>query len=650
MAKFTVAVALAKMLEEMGTEVVFGVNGHGNWALLDAMMHETKIRGVPARSEDQAVQMADGYWRMRRAPPLGVVVTSVGPGNMNIVPAIATAFYESVALLVLAGAGATHWFDRGGMEEAYRQGPEDWVSVLKPITKKSFMVTRPDSAVDMLLRAYHTAISGRPGPVVMQLPFDIQHTVIAETLPDPAGWMRWRPTAPDPEGIDEAGRILSTAKRPMVVVGSGIHNARAWGELLQLSDQTGIPVATTATGKGAFPEDHRLSLGCVGRAGTGYGNDAARRSDVVVGIGTHFTDIDTGGWTLYDIPGKTRLIDLDIDPGELGRAYPTEVALTCDAKVGLKALIQAAVSAGVRENVAWTKEIADARAAWEKSVADLRQSAIAPLHYARICNDTGQVVAEKDPTTPVFFDTGHLLSFAPPFMKASSRYIAHDGFFHRMGWSASAIIGASIAEGNRPAIALIGDGSFIMGGTAVATAVEQNLPLVWVVFNNRTFQIRARAHAAPLRPGDLLRLPQGRVGRALEPRHRQVGRRDGGAPNPRREGRGVRPGAAARPRREEAHGARRGRLHRRHRVPVDLVPLPERLQQHLEARASAGEPEAVDVSRHVDPPAEPTRGTHQRNRSDVDGEQESRGSSSLHWRSGCSRARRRRRRRGAPNP
>jgi acetolactate synthase-1/2/3 large subunit len=122
-------------------------------------------------------------------------------------------------------------------------------------------------------------------------------------------------------------------------------------------------------------------------------------------------------------------------------------------------------------------------------VADQPRSDLAPLHYARICHDTAEVVAEKDPEMPVFFDTGHLLSFAPAFLKASSSRIAHDGFFHRMGWSASAIIGGSMALGNRPALALIGDGSFIMGGTAVATAVEQDLPLVWVVLNNRSLQI-----------------------------------------------------------------------------------------------------------------------------------------------------------------
>lgn len=489
MGQITVAHAIARVLERMGTEVIFGVNGHGNWALLDAMVNETKIRGVPARVEDQAVQMADGYWRMRRCAPLPIVTTSVGPGNMNIVPAVATAFYESIAFLVLAGAGATHWFDRGGMEEAYRNGPEDWVAVLKPITKKAFLVTRPDNAIDMLLRAYQVAISGRPGPVVMQIPFDIQHTKISDELPDPTPYLKVHPAAPDPEGVSEAITLLAAAKRPMIVVGSGIHNARAYDELLRFAEIGGIPVATTPTGKATFPESHQLSLGCIGRAGTGHANSAAKRCDLVIGVGTHFTDIDTGGWILFDIPNNTRLVHLDIDTSELNRAYPATVALTCDARFGLAALAASAKSVGVAKRDEWLAEIARERKAWEASVADQCNSDLAPLHYARICRDTAEVVAEKDPQMPIFFDTGHLLSFAPPFLKASSRFVAHDGFFHRMGWSASAAIGASIAQGNRPTLALLGDGSFIMGGTAVATAVEQNLPITWVVLNNRSLQI-----------------------------------------------------------------------------------------------------------------------------------------------------------------
>jgi acetolactate synthase-1/2/3 large subunit len=473
----------------MGTELVVGVNGHGNWALLDALVHETNIRTIPARAEDQAVQMADGYWRIKRGAPLPIVTTSVGPGNMNIVPAIATAFYESVGCLVLAGAGATHWFDRGGMEEAYRGGPEDWVAVLKPITKKAFLATRPDTAIDMFLRAYQTAISGRPGPVVMQIPFDIQNTLIEDNLPDPLPYTRASAPGPTPEGVDEAVKLLVRAQRPLIAVGSGIHNARAWDELLAFAEATQIPVATTATGKGAFPERHRLSVGCIGRAGSGHGNAAARKCDLVIGIGTHFTDIDTGGWTLFDIPKSTQLIHVDIDATELGRAYPAAVALNSDARHGLFALTHAAKNASIKERSDWLRTIEQERETWRQSVADQRSSDLAPLHYARICDETARLVAEKKPDMPVFFDTGHLLSFAPPFFTTSSRYIAHNGFFHRMGWSASAIIGASIARGDAPALALIGDGSFLMGGVAVATAVEQSLPIVWIVFNNRTFQI-----------------------------------------------------------------------------------------------------------------------------------------------------------------
>jgi acetolactate synthase-1/2/3 large subunit len=489
MGQITVARAMATILERIGTEYVFGLNGHGNWALLDAIVHETAITAIAARAEDQAFQMADGFWRMRRRPPVPVVVTSVGPGNMNVVPALATAFYESVAVLVLAGGGSTHWYDRGGIEEIYRYAPEEWVQVVRPISKKALAINRPDTAVDMLLRAYRTAISGRPGPVVVQVPFDIQHTLIDDALPDPAPWARCFPPAPDPAGVRAAADLLGRAARPVLIVGSGIHGARAWDELLRFAESTGIPVATTPTGKGAFPERHPLALGCIGRAGTGQANEAARRADVVVAVGTHLSDVDTGGWTLLDIPARTRLIHLDIDESELGRAYPAEVALACDARLGLTALGAAVASGDGAGRRAWREEVGRLRDAWESSVEPQARADVAPLHYARICRDTGDTVAAFDRDTPILFDTGHLLSFGPPFLTAPSRHVAHSGFFHRMGWSASAVLGASLARERGQAVALLGDGSFMMGGTAVATAVEQDLPVVWVVLNNRSLQI-----------------------------------------------------------------------------------------------------------------------------------------------------------------
>jgi len=489
----TVSEAIARLLEQMDTEVVFGVNGHGNWGLLDALVHKTKIRCVAARMEDQAVELADGYWRYKRGGPLPIITTSVGPGNMNIVPAVATAFYESIGMLVIAGGGPTHWFDRGGIEESYRAGPEDWTAVMKPITKKAFMATRPDTTIDMFLRAYQTALSGRPGPVVMEIPYDIQNTLIPDDLPDPRPYTKFHRPGPDPKGVREAVALMAAAKRPMVVVGSGIANSGAHDALLAFAEATGIPVVTTSTGKAAFPEEHRLSLGCVGRAGHGHGNHAARRSDLVIGIGTHFTDIDTGGWTLFDIPNNAKLIHIDIDTSELGRAYPTAVALTSDARVGLEALTEAAQAAGIKENAAWIDEIEQERIKWNEAVHGMRTSNIAPLHYARVCEDVSAVIAEKIPAAPVVYDTGHMLSYGTGFLRPSSRHVYHSGFMHRMGWSASVAIGASMASGNGPAVALMGDGSFIMRSTVILTAVEQKLPVVWIVFDNRSLQIEREA-------------------------------------------------------------------------------------------------------------------------------------------------------------
>jgi acetolactate synthase-1/2/3 large subunit len=489
MGELTVAQAIARLLEQMGTEAVFGLNGHGNWALLDALVHETAIRSVAVRSEDHAVELADGYWRRKRTPPLPIVTTSVGPGNMNTVPPIATAFYESIGMLILVGVGATHWFDRGGIEEFYRNGPEDWVGVLKPITKKAVMATRPDTAVDMFLRAYQTAHSGRPGPVVMAIPFDIQNTLVPDELPDPTPYMVSRPPAPDPLAVTEAIEIIRDAARPAIVVGSGIANSRAWDALLEFAEATGIPVAVTPSGKAAFPEDHRLSLGCIGRAGTGQGNFGARNADVVIGVGTHFTDIDTGAWTLFDIPGNAKLIHIDIDTSELGRAYPTAVAMTSDARLGLQALTHAAADADVVEQVAWTTLLDEKREQWLAETESMRTSDIAPLHYARVTHDTAQVVAETCPESSIHFDTGNMLSFGPSFLPAPSRNVVHSGFMHRMGWSAASVLGASIASGDAPAFALLGDGAFLMRATVVPTAVELNLPIVWIVMDNRSLQI-----------------------------------------------------------------------------------------------------------------------------------------------------------------
>lgn len=485
---------MVRTLEELGTEVAFVYNGHGNWAILDAIGHESRIKGIACRAEDQAVHMADGFYRANPKGPLSVVVTSVGPGNMNTTPAIASAFFESSALVVLAGAGGTHWYDRGGIEEFYRYAPDEWIQTVKVYTKKASMVSRPDTAVDMLLRACKTAVTGRPGPVVLQVPFDIQHSNIEFSgVSNAKQWVNIHNPGPDIGAVRDAAKLISQSERPLVYVSSGIHHAQAYEELATLLEDFGLPLGTTTMGKGAYPENKPLCLGAIGRAGTGHANRAAAECDLLIAIGAHFTDIDTGGWTLFDIPSKTRLIHIDIDPSEIARVYPTEVGIVSDAKLVLMHLIEELKSfdVGADRWKSWRGKLAEWRGEWEESVASLRHSEKAPLSYARVCHEVCSVLNEFYPEASVFVDTGHLLSYAPPFYTVMKPTFHHCGVFHRMGWSLPAAFGARIARPEHPAIALIGDGSFLFSCTTLATAYEYDVPVIAVVMDNKSLQIEA---------------------------------------------------------------------------------------------------------------------------------------------------------------
>ncbi len=495
MPTMTPAVAIASFLQACGAEHFFGVVGHGNWALLDAL-DNSKLRGIRARSEDHAVHMADCYWRARRTPPPAVVVASGGPGATNLVPALAEAYYSSVALVALVGAGPSQWFDRGGIQEAYRTGPEEWMGIVKPIVKRGLLVHRPDTALEMFVRAYKEAITGRPGPVVVQIPFDIQATPVeVPRMPDPRGWTRIAPPAPDPAAIEEAAALVAAARRPLLLVGTGVHSARAWGELVRLAEAFRLPVATTFAAKGAFPEDHACYVGIPGRFGDEQGVRAAQACDLVVSVGNRFTDLTTAGWTLYDIPGRTRLVQIDVDPAEIARVYPVDVGMVADARLALVALAQALGQRGYRGggNDAWLGEIGAWRREWLEKTAPLRDKPGPPLDYAPLLDEAGRAIAEVDPRTSVLFDTGQLMCYAPSFFRASSRFVhTNNDHFIRMGWSVPGAIGAHLGNPEHPAIAFTGDGSFMMTGTAVATAVEYGLPVVWVVLNNRSLLFERR--------------------------------------------------------------------------------------------------------------------------------------------------------------
>ncbi|MEO1082459.1 MAG: thiamine pyrophosphate-binding protein [Pseudomonadota bacterium] len=494
--KVRCSTAVIAALESVGVDTAFVYNGHGNWALLDSLKYESNIRGISCRGEGLAVHMADGYSRARSGGAIPIVSTSVGPGNMNIASALSNAFFESSAMIVLAGGGATHWQDRGGIEEYYRYGPDEWIQTVKTYTKKVVMVSRPDTAVDAVLRAYKTAVTGRPGPVVLQLPFDIQNSMIsARSFSSAKQLTEVAPPGPDRNAIKRAVELLKQAQKPLVMVSGGVSKAGAREVLKEFLEEFNIPVVTTTMGKASYPEDRPMSLGVLGRSGSGLANRAARECDLLIGIGTHFSDIDTGGWTLFDIPGSTKLIHIDIDESEIARVYPTEVGIWSDAKLAIEALLtelrneEAASTARTgSDSTEWLGGIASWREDWETEKAELLADA-SELGYAKVCETVGSVLTKDHPNATVFVDTGHLLSFAPAFMTLTSQKFNHCGFFHCMGWSLPAALGAKFRNPDEPVITLMGDGSFLFSNSALATCFEYDKPLTVIVLSNRSLQI-----------------------------------------------------------------------------------------------------------------------------------------------------------------
>jgi acetolactate synthase-1/2/3 large subunit len=487
-----VATTLIKFLDKWGVKHAFVYAGHTNLPLLYAIKYESEIKGITTRREDQAVFMADAYWRMKRSPPPALVVVTTGPGIANTIPAIANAFFDSSALVLLAGITPTQWTDRGRLEETYRYGPEHWIEIMRPITKRASYVNRPELALEMLARSANIAINGRPGPVTLHIPVDILYHKMEPAWIEPRLAVKPVRIAPDPEAVARAADLIIKSEKPVILAGGGVHNSQAWDELREFAETFSIPVTTTFMGKGAIPEDHPLSLGVSGICGTGQACLATREADLVIAIGARFSEMHTIGYQLYKIPRETKLIHVDIDTVEINRVYPAEVAIVADAKLTLKTLKDVLIQKIGRRGIApesWFAKLKEYRTLWEDYVKDIRGSTASPLHYARVFHEASEAVGRVDRYTSILFDTGLTQSFAPAFWKAYSRFVSTNGHWAQMGFATAGIIGAKLANPEHPAIAVTGDGSFFMTGYSVATAYEYDIPVVWLVMDNQAVLI-----------------------------------------------------------------------------------------------------------------------------------------------------------------
>jgi acetolactate synthase-1/2/3 large subunit len=483
-----VANLLVEHLEERGVEHIFGLCGHTNIAVL-AALEKSSIRFVNTRHEQIAAHAADGYARAKRKT--GVVLSHLGPGLTNAATGVANAALDSIPMVVFAGDVPSHYYGKHPHQEVNLHADAAQHEIYRPFVKRAWRVDRPELLPEIVDKAFHLAESGRPGPVLVSVPMDVFSAQIAATA-----FERARVNAPayqKPSIDDETARrvvaALTSAHRPLLYVGGGIMLADAAPELREFVDHLGIPVAHSLMGKGALPDDHPLTLGMTGFWGTQYINDSCREADWILALGTRFCEADCSSWEgeyTFDIP-PTKLIHIDIDPAEIGRNYPVQIGVIADLKQALSVLNRIArqMIPQPRANERLRREIAEHREAFKRTNAAAAASAQFPLRPERILADVRSTLPrDAFITTDVGWNKNGVGQQFPIYEPGS---ILTPGGYATMGFGAPAALGAKIACPDRVVVSLVGDGGFGQNPSVLATAVEQDVAVVWVVMNNLAY-------------------------------------------------------------------------------------------------------------------------------------------------------------------
>jgi len=474
---------LTEYLERLGVDVIFGLCGHTVIALLDAI-GKSRIQFVSTRHEQVAAHAADGYARASGKP--GVVLSHLGPGLTNAATGVANAALDSIPMVVIAGDVPSYYAGRHPHQEVNLHQDQDQFQIYRPFCKRVYRVDRVGDLPRIIERAFHLSQSGRPGPVLVDVPMDL----FSEDLPVdafqkvPAEISRPTIEASAAERIVDA---LASAERPVLYAGGGVLSARATAELAALAEALEVPVAHTLMGKGCLREDHPLLLGQSGFWGTPICNDKCRTADVIVAVGTRLAEANSSSWDprfTFAIP-PTRLIHIDADEAEIGRNYPTELGVVADAKLALAALAEAARGRGHRDRGRLREEIARGRRAFASNWDHQWSSDQYPLRPERILAELRKAVPEDGfIVTDVGWNKNGVGQQFP--ITVPGTFITPSGLA-TMGFGPSAVLGVKRAHPNRAAVALVGDGGFSTNPSVIATAMEADLPVVWLVMDNAGF-------------------------------------------------------------------------------------------------------------------------------------------------------------------
>jgi acetolactate synthase-1/2/3 large subunit len=478
---------IAECLRQEGVSKVFGQCGHTNYALIDACQ-KVGIEYVSFRHEQMAAHAADAYFRVTHK--LAVLNVHLSPGMTNALTGVASAAADCTPMVVISGNTPSYHHAKEPHQGIRFHADASQGDIYRPVCKRVWRVDDPKLLQDVMPRALNVAQTGRPGAVFLDIPMDVFSAHIeAPTHPTPRRRAADGRTGTTPASIVAAAEMLAGARSPAIFVGNGAVLSEAAEELRVLAETLGAPVATTLMAKGIFAEDHPLACGAAGIWGTRVANDSMRSADVLLAVGTAFGEADCSSWRpefTFAIP-PTRLIQVDIDPEEVGKIYPVDVGLVGDARTVLRQLnehLQAAPAAP--EDVARRKgDLDKARRAWLAELTESQNDDGVPIHPARLLSE----IAKAAPDDAIFVtDVGWNKNGAGQQLpvRHPQSFITSGGMA-TMGFAPAAAIGAKIGQPSRLVVGLVGDGGFLSVCGAMATAVELGIPVVWVVFNNFCF-------------------------------------------------------------------------------------------------------------------------------------------------------------------
>jgi acetolactate synthase-1/2/3 large subunit len=477
---------IADYLIQEEVPYIFGICGHGNVGILDALYERRdKIQLVSPRHEQCAGHMADAYFRVKHKPV--ATLTSTGPGSANMVMSLATALSDSSAFMAITSNVPTSQHNRAPFQELYKHNQADFAQVLRPVVKRSFQPSRVDMLPLALRQAMDTMVTGRPGPVNLDIPYNVyQEEADVELPPRAHVHGRHRPGASEAD-VNATLDLLAQARKPVLFIGHGATLAEAGEEITALAERLGIPVITSPNGMGCIRGDHPLALGFIGRNGAYPANEAGRRSDLCITLGTRFDDRSASSWHVgysWNFP-KTRLVHVDIDPQELGRNYAPDVGIIADVKEFASQLLKALngrQDLNAQRYAAWGDQVRGWQAEWEAFVRPNFSSSTNPLRPEFVVGTLQKILPDD---VILALDSGvHHNWFMQFWQSKRPQSMLNSWGYSSMGFGVCGVMGAQLAAPDRPCVAVVGDGGFTMAPYVLCTAVELQLPVVWIVWNN----------------------------------------------------------------------------------------------------------------------------------------------------------------------